>query len=421
MFEKTCGRVELEEREPRGQPGRGARSGRRPIGWLAFALGSWILGGGLMVACSPGSPGSRPAGAIDAELSAPRVRAHAEWLGERVPRLPGSRADRRARRYLRSQLERAGLEVRELEAPEGRHLVGRLPGRTRDRILLVAPYPTLASLDHVDDTGAALLLELARVLASEGEPPYELLFAFSETRPPRTGADGEARPAVGSRQAAQARLRASGRSLARALEPRDGIARLRAGVVLRSLGAPDLRVARDLRSHAAFREIFWETAARLGLEETFPGQGAWTSVEGLRIGFVERSGFDRMVALTDQAVSRPDLAGPFRRAVERSDEPGLQREETPALSTDSLGRVGRVALESIRRIILRLARVDAFGLEVPGASAAPDASRVPETSDRPDFLPADPLRSSPFTESPRNFAMYLFFQGVLVAKPRRSS
>ena len=62
-----------------------------------------------------------------------------------------------------------------------------------DVVLLVAAYPTLESGAWIDDSGAALLLEFARVMGSP-RPAYTLVLALAETRPASISQpDGESR------------------------------------------------------------------------------------------------------------------------------------------------------------------------------------------------------------------------------------
>jgi hypothetical protein len=280
------------------------------------------------------------------------ARAHVEALASLAPRLPGSREDRLARAYLMRELQLAGLEVEEVPDDDGIHLLAGLRGASSDELLLVAPYPALAEGDPGDDTGAAVLLEMARVFGSQSEPAYRLRFAFCEIRLSAHLSDGSSPrdsrepdpPPVSSRAASRERVVVAGRSLAAALEARGELEGLRGVIVLDRVGRSGLRVARDLRSHPVFREIFWESATALGLEEAFPRDEGWASSEGLHIGFRER-GMDRLVVLTDEAVVRPDHT---------------RTGSSAEVSAATLEAVGVVAVEALGRIMQRLSKVDAF-------------------------------------------------------------
>lgn len=304
-----------------------------------------------LASCSSVPPHPRVAG-LDEGFSGEMARAHVEALASLTPRLAGSREDRLARAYLMRELQLAGLEVEEVPAEDGMHLLACLGGVSADELLLVAAYPTLAKGNPVDDTGAAVLLEMARVFGSQAEPPYSLRFAFSETRPSARHAEASQvgdsrepdRPPVSAGAASRERVVVAGRSLAAALEARGELEGLRGVIVLDRVGGSGLRVARDLRSHPVFREIFWESATALGLEAAFPREEGWASSEGLHIGFRER-GMDRLVVLTDEAVVRPDHA----RAGSSSE-----------VSAATLEAVGVVGVEALGRIMQRLSKIDAF-------------------------------------------------------------
>jgi hypothetical protein len=288
------------------------------------------------------------------------ARAHVEALESLTPRPPGSREDQLARAYLMRELQLAGLEVEEAPATDGVHLLAGLRGVSSDELLLVAPYPTLAEGDPVDDTGAAVLLEMARVFGSQSRPAYSLRFAFCETRASPRRAGGSLRrasretdlPPVSSRAASRERVVAAGRSLAAALDASGELEGLRGVIVIDRVGRSGLRVARDLRSHPVFREIFWESATALGLDAAFPSDEGWASSEGLHIGFRER-GMDRLVVLTDEAVVRPDH---------------VRSGSSAEVSVATLETVGRVGVEALERIMQRLSKVDAFSPEKPGSS-----------------------------------------------------
>jgi hypothetical protein len=302
----------------------------------------------LILACHSVPPHPRVEG-LDEHFSGRLTRAHVDSLAGLVPRLPDSRNDRRARRYIARELVLAGLRVEEIGDAEGLHIIADLPGRSSDGLLLVAPYAALAAPDAADDSGVAVLLEIARVFGLDPTQPYTLRFAFCEMRPERGGAPDAGKDGLAARTGVvqdpdRSRWVTAGRSLARALDARGELEQLRGVVVFDRVGAPGLRLARDLRSHPVFREIFWESASSLGFEAIFPVDGGWASANGVDLGFRERA-MDRVVALVDEAVARPDL--------ERAQQSGR-------VSARSLEGVGVVSVEALGRIMQRLSKVDAF-------------------------------------------------------------
>jgi hypothetical protein len=336
-------------------------SQRRPLSRLLVVLLSLGL---ALASCRP-APSLDP---LDDEtvrldetlaggFSVAHARGHVERLARLGPRLPDSRAERRARRYVEQELREAGLVPIEIETPAGRHLLAELPGAGADGLLLVAPWAMLGPSGAIDDGGIAVLLELGRVFARTDEPlPYGLRLAFCEVRAAAEGRGG-LEPGGGARAGAdregpspagedRSRVVAAGRSLAGVLAERGELGRLRGVVVLDGISRPGLRLARDLRSYPVYREIFWERAAALGFETIFPTAGGWASPVGIDLGFREL-GMDRVVTLMDEIVARPELEPP--------------RAGAGAVSERSLEAVGRVSLEAIREIMRRLARIDAFG------------------------------------------------------------
>lgn len=324
-----------------GRKGPRLRAGAR----LRIGLLSGLLG---WVACSA-IPPHPDVDAPEGTFSPALLRAHLAALEPLEPRFPGSRADEIARTYLERELELAGARV-EVRLDGGRrHLVARIEGASRDRIQLVAPYPALASPLWVDDGGAVLLLELARVFGRSA-PAYTLELALAEVQPtriedPQTGTDFTSDdreldprwvPLVSREEARQALVDA-GESLVRVTAADDGPGRLRAVVVFDVSARGGVRLARDLRSHAGFRDLFWQTAAELGWTSTFPEEGHWASPIGLHTAFRGRT-VDRVLALVDEST---DASPTSPRAA-------------------ALEPVGFVAVEALERLMERFQKVDAF-------------------------------------------------------------
>ena len=311
----------------------------------------------LALACSPLPPHPEPA-KLDVGFSDEMASAHLMNLASLGPRIPNSKADEMARRYLVREFRLAGADVETLTQGEAHHLVARLSGASQDVILLVAPYSALGSDDWVDLSGAVLLLELARVLA--GDPlPYTIMFALGDTRPEpsEVGPDGTARrgaaAAAEPNESERARqlVTEAGESLAVGLESEGGLDRLRAVVVFEPRTGAAPRMARDLRSHPVFRAVFWESAAALGYESSFPVDAGWRSPQGLQIAFQSR-GIGQVLTLIDETTARAELRASL-------DAPSLAGE-----SQAGLAPLGQVTLEALSRLVRRFERVDAFSAQV---------------------------------------------------------
>lgn len=351
-------------RSRRGPSAAAGRSLSRPGGARSLCL---VLALGLCAAlgCRSALPPHPVVEGLDEGFSSQLLEAQKSTLDGLFPRVPGSPADSIARGYLKREFELTGADVRFLEDAGRRHLLAELEGRSADVILLVAAYPALESTQWIDDSGSAVLLELARVLGAR-ERAYTFEFALAEVRPQRAdlvgvgGRDamsgdggmpadadsGDAEPAwtpIPSRADARTGLADAGESLARAIEGEGRSARIRAVIVIDVARSDGLRIARDLRSHPGFRTVFWESAADLGFSSTFPDEAAWDSPESLHLGFRER-GMDRVLALVEAEAS-PDLAA-FESVA--SEESG------------SLDSVGLVSLEALGRLMRRFEKVDAF-------------------------------------------------------------
>jgi len=366
------GRGSAARRRPRQGPSRSPSGpGRAAALVVAFAL---VVCAAL--GCGTALPPHPVVDDLDEGFSSELLEAQKSTLDGLFPRLPGSPLDSIARGYLKREFELSGADVRVLEDAGRRHLLAEIEGRSRDVILLVAAYPGLESAEWIDDSGAAVLLELARVFG-ERELAYTLEFALAEVSPQRgdlavdhardaavedadLGAelghgmrDGiEARVGeptwtrIPSRADARTSLAEAGESLARAIEGEGRSARIRAVVVIDVSRSDGFRIARDLRSHPGFRAVFWESAADLGFSSTFPEGAAWDSPESLHLGFRDR-GMDRVLALVEAEADfdRGDV-GDLGAAV--SEESG------------SLDAVGLVSLEALGRLMRRFEKVDAF-------------------------------------------------------------
>lgn len=382
----------------RGREGRRGREGvcaRRTstraglgAGRTAAAAMAGLLAG--LLACSPAPSALEPGGVgVETEIaresepapdhfSGARAAAHLEVLDGLGDRFPGSKADRTARAYLERELRASGASVRIASEGDRRHLLAEIAGDSPDVLMLVAPYPVLGRDEWVGDAGSAILLELARVLALE-RPPYTVHLALAETRaapavlPAGSILDGmEREPAIASRPGARrAEARAwvveAGESLARALALEGATETLRGVLVFDASARPGLRLVRDLRSHPIYRQMIWESAATLGLADTFPPEGGWASPPSLHLGLEARS-MGRVLALVDEARARPELA---------LDLVAHGRDR------NALDALGRTAAEGLGRLMHGLARIDAFA-----PRAAPPATRGQHSPELPENLPS---------------------------------
>ncbi len=293
--------------------------------------------------------------ALESGFSGRLARAHWKSIDGFYPRYPGSREDSIVRSYLAREFRRVGAEVRVLADGDRRHLIAELQGASDDVVWLVAAYPSLRSADWVDDSGAAILLELARVFG-RAQPPYSLGFALAETRPGELAASGDSLGPDGNwaplstAAAALARLSEAGDSLARGIEAEGGADRVRAVIVFDTTARGRPTIARDLRSHPEFRRLFWLSAARLGFGSMFPTDIDWTSPDGLQLGFREHS-MDRVLALVHpHPHPHPQVEG-------RASSVILPVAE---VSPGIFESIGLVSVDGLSELMRRFEKIDAF-------------------------------------------------------------
>lgn len=311
--------------------------------------------GALVIACSPAPPMPAPPDVRPAAITAPPdhfsgeiAKFHVETLAAFGPRPPGSEADRAARLHLSRQLTEWGATVQVVRDGERRHLVADFPGESEDTLLLVGAYPSLAVDAWIGDSALGLLLELARVISHENQL-YSLRLAWAETTDaaiaPAHELDTHDTSTPEGEAVARQRVVAAGESLVRALESSGGLDGLRAILVFEGASRSKLRIARDLRSHPVYRDVFWASARDLGLESVFPLDSGWASPRSLNLAFLARA-LDGVVAIVDEARARPEL----------EPAPTSRLED----SAESFEAIGRVTLEAIDRIMHRLSRIDRF-------------------------------------------------------------
>jgi len=321
-------------------------------------------------------------------FSAERAWADLTALVAVGPRGMGTPGSERARGYIAEQLQSLGIEP-ELQ-PAGVmmasdvgskaelvNLCATIPGGSEDLIVLAAPYDS-ASRDGIEGvganqgaSGAALLLELARVIAAE-PLAYTVQVCFF---------DGEA--LLASETAGDAGIGLLGsRASVEELRQRNQLARIRLLIYFDRVSDADLRIARDRASHRIHRNAIWRAAAALGYTDAFPPDiGFEAPVAGHR-SFIDH-GMRRAVAIIDPHFG----AGELGDTLENS-------------SRDSLRTVGRVTLYALEGITRRLAKIDRFSEAPTFDESAAEAASGPEpdaaTSPAPTELEAaEPLPVEP--------------------------
>jgi len=320
----------------------------------------------ILVACQAGPPeGTEPAPIVPVWESAPGFSGVlactlVQDLVDLESRRRGARA--KTRRFLRQELERIGAEIREVrvpaalpgsasssaanEVPEDVHLVGLLPGASGDRFILAAAYgaPRFDARgvreNDASASAVALVLELARLIAQKPRPYSSMILLID--------AMGETASEAGDAAKGGDPSSASSRRLARFFSEEELFERVRVAAFFQRVGEDDVSIARDLYSHAVYRDVFFDAARDLGHGATFPADATFTSPEGSHRAFVD-AGLLRVVAID---------GGPAYGTVAASPDDRAPLSET--CSTRSMEIVGDVSLEALDRIGARLERIDRF-------------------------------------------------------------
>ena len=181
------------------------------------------------------------------------------------PRPSGSAANAKTRQYITAQLTALGIKTTE-QAFEGAtpigpikmvNLIGTIPGKSPDRIILASHFDTklyrdvrfVGASDGASSTAA--LIELARVIKARKELPFtiELLFLDGEEAVLEWSATDST---YGSRHYVDA-ARKSG-----------SLKSIRAMVLLDMIGDRALTVRRDTNSTRWLTDIIWAAAKKLG-------------------------------------------------------------------------------------------------------------------------------------------------------------
>jgi Zn-dependent M28 family amino/carboxypeptidase len=181
------------------------------------------------------------------------------------PRPSGSPANAKTRQYITAQLAALGIKTVE-QAFEGAtpigpikmvNLIGTIPGKRPDRIILASHFDTklyrdvrfVGASDGASSTAA--LLELARVLTARPDLPFTIELLFF---------DGE--EAVGEWSATDSTY--GSRHYVAAARQSGSLKSIRALVLLDMIGDRDLTIRRDPNSTRWLTDLIWATAHKLG-------------------------------------------------------------------------------------------------------------------------------------------------------------
>lgn len=303
----------------------------------------------------PPEPPKPPApDARAAAFSRANAWGHLESLAGAGPRVSGSEGNQKARAYIRYELGKLGLEVVEQTVTvrladgestlELHNLAVLVPGASTDVFLLAAPYDSrrFDSFPNVavnEASGAAVLLEVARVLAAK-PLPYTTAIVFL---------DGEA-PLEPGENGSAPRSHLGSQGLVKRLEAKEVLPTVRLALVVNRVCDPDLRIARDSNSHRNYREWLFDAARRAGRAEAFPRDSAYEETDaGHEV--LKAGGVARVLAVVDTSFGGDDPPGAFA---------GTQDDDLEHCSAESLETVGVVVLEALADISQRLARIDRF-------------------------------------------------------------
>jgi hypothetical protein len=237
------------------------------------------------------------------------------------PRPLGTAAHAAAGDSIIVELKRAGWQVEELIVDSGGVSLRTIVGKAGNGpILLVGTHYDTAPLADLDPeaanrdqpalgandgaSGAAVLLELARVLDKE-KLANAVWLAFVDGQYPPAGGDP---------------VSAGAKSLAEAVPPE---ALPTAAILLDTIGGKDQRFAVDENSDLALSQALWSTAQELGLESWFLPETSGAADNGV-------------LALRQRGIPAVNIVGqgyPFRRTLDDTVE---------KIDPASLGRVGRL-------------------------------------------------------------------------------
>ncbi len=319
----------------------------------------------LPVACTTPDPTAsrakstlgRPPGPV--LFSGQTAWQHMRTLNEFGPRVTGSRAAANSREFLRETLSRAGVPNRELrtlatigdgDVIELHHVLASVPGRSNDVIVLAAHYdlpesdarePRLRP-DDQRASGAALLLELARVALAGDVPDYTLWIVFI---------DGDA---AGPTSSSSPSEHLGTRSLVEDWSRTGELENVRAAIFFGAVGHRDLPMLRDIDSPRVYRELFWEAARDLGHAARFPSASPYGRAQTGRSTFAQIAGRSSVALANADTPLLPEAEGSPSSAAGNAPTPAPRR------ASSGLHAVGRVTLEALERAAAKLRRIDRF-------------------------------------------------------------
>lgn len=355
---------------------------------LPAALLAAALGGCAEAPVAPPLDPTR-APAPHPDFSGEAAFGHLEQLVAIGPRVSGTEGGESARAYLRGQLEGLGLEVLEqageVEVEEGEsvsvtNLVAVVPGASTDLVVLAAPYdsqpfdfPFVGANDGA--SGAALLLELARVLA-EHPLPYTTWLAFLDAEAPRVPDQSDAQGFSGTK------------ILVTELATAERMESVRLAVYFNQVADRELTITRDLRSHRRYRNAFFAAARRLGHAEAFPESGPFESPLGGHLGFLSLR-MRRVLLITDSRFGGDEPPGTHSHT---------EQDDLESCSAESLATVGRVSEAALRDITGTLAKIDRFARRpVPPEPETEPAASEEEPQEAPEEM--QPTAEAPVEEA----------------------
>jgi len=332
----------------------------------------------LGLACAEPAPPPPPPAPDPSLFSGERAWEHLERLVEIGPRVSGTSGAEEARSYIRAQLEAIGLEPTphsfqlnveladgEVEEVGLETLVAVMPGESDDFVVLAAPFDSrhFESFTHVGAnngaSGAALLLEMARVLSVD-PIPYTVWLAFL---------DGEA--ALAEDASSEPGFLGS-RVLVREIQETGALPRMRLMVYFNQVADRDLVIARDLRSDSVVRKLFLRAARELGYESAFPPDRPFSRPPGGHVAF-QSVGFRRVMAVIDDRFGGDEAPGVYWQ----TEEDTLER-----CDPESLAIVGAVSKAGLEDAVALLRRVDRFSRR-PVPAPPPEPVEAVETPEPP--------------------------------------
>jgi len=294
---------------------------------IAVVLAALLFG----LACS--EQAAAPVGARPSDFDGARAFRDLEALVALGPRPAGSAAAGDARALIRERLRQAGwrVEAHDFSVPrtDGRavamtNLIARRTEVTHYDTKNLAGVSFVGANDGA--SGVAVLLELARVLASD-DPPLPLALVFF---------DGE--EAFGTNITPDDGLYGS-TALAERMAGDGSLAKLDSVVEVDMVGDKDQNLALDLGSAPALRGAYENAARKLGYPPPFDAASAMTVIDD-HSPFAERGVANVLVLLDFQYGARSSPGPRWHTAGDTLE----------GVSAESLNRVGRTLVETLRSL-----------------------------------------------------------------------